>query len=57
MLDWIKSRIKEMSSWSGGALVALGLVILLGGPFLNLLAYAAIIWGIISFIKYDYLNS
>jgi hypothetical protein len=53
MLDWIKSRIKEMSSWSGGALIVLGLVILLSGPFLNLLAYAAIIWGIISFIKKD----
>ena len=53
MLDWIKSRIKEMCSWSGGALIVLGLVILLSGPVLNVLAYAAIIWGIISFIKKD----
>ena len=51
MLDWIKDRCKEMSSWSGASLIVIGLVILMGGPFLNLLAWAALIWGIISVIK------
>jgi hypothetical protein len=42
-----------MSSWSGASLIVLGAFILLGGPFLNLLAWAALIWGIISLIKSD----
>lgn len=53
MLDWIKARFKEMSSWSGASLIVLGAFIILGGPFLNLLAWAAVIWGIISVIKSD----
>ena len=50
-MDWIKGRIKEISTWSGASLVALGLVVVLGGPFVKLAAYAAIIWGIISMVK------
>jgi hypothetical protein len=52
-MNWIKNRLKEMSSWSGGALIGLGLLIVLGGPFVNLLAWAAIVWGIISIVKKD----
>ena len=57
MLDWIKARFKEMSSWSGASLIVLGAFILLGGPFLNLLAWAAVIWGIISLIKSSVKNA
>jgi len=52
-MDWIKNRVKEMSSWSGASLIALGLLILLGGPFVKIAAYAAVVWGIISIIKKD----
>ena len=50
-MNWLKSRVKEMSSWSGASLIVLGAFILLGGPFIKLLAWAAIIWGIVSIIK------
>ena len=50
-MNWLKSRVKEMSSWSGASLIVLGAFILLGGPFIKLLAWAAIIWGIISIVK------
>ena len=50
-MDWLKGRIKEISTWSGASLVALGLLVVLGGPFVKLAAYAAIIWGIISMVK------
>ena len=50
-MNWLKSRVKEMSSWSGASLIVLGAFILLGGPFIKLLASAAIIWGIISIVK------
>tara|TARA_Y100000741_G_scaffold252638_1_gene194372 strand:+ start:85 stop:342 length:258 start_codon:yes stop_codon:yes gene_type:complete len=50
-MDWLKGRVKEISTWSGASLVALGLLVVLGGPFVKLAAYAAIIWGIISMVK------
>ena len=52
-MNWIKERIKEMSSWSGASLIAFGLLVVLGGPFVKIAAYAAIIWGIISIAKKD----
>ena len=52
-MNWITGRIKEMSSWSGASLIVLGLLIVLGGPFVKIAAYAAIVWGIISVIKKD----
>ena len=50
-MNWLKSRVKEMSSWSGASLIVLGAFIILGGPFIKLLAWAAIIWGIVSIVK------
>ena len=52
-MNWITDRVKEMSSWSGAALVGLGAMIILGGPFVNMLAWAAVVWGIISIVKKD----
>jgi|TARA_R110001592_G_scaffold42483_1_gene137918 hypothetical protein len=51
IMNWITGRVKEISTWSGASLVALGLLIVLGGPLVNLAAYAAIIWGIVSIVK------
>ena len=50
-MDWLKGRVKEISTWSGASLVALGLLVVLGGPFVKLAAYAAIIWGVVSMVK------
>ena len=52
-MSWLKDRVKEMSSWSGASLIAFGLLIVLGGQFVELVAYAAIVWRIISIIKKD----
>ena len=52
-MNWLKDRVKEMSSWSGASLIAFGLLIVLGGPFVKIAAYAAIVWGIISIVKKD----
>jgi len=52
-MNWITDRVKEMSTWSGASLIVLGAVIVLGGPFVQWLAYAAIVWGILSVIKKD----
>ena len=52
-MKWIKDRVKEMSNWSGASLIAFGLLIVLGGHFVELVAYAAIVWGVISILKKD----
>ena len=50
-MNWLKERVKEISTWSGASLVALGLLVVIGGPIVKWAAYAAIIWGIISVVK------
>ena len=50
-MQWIKDRVKERTTWDGGALIAVGLVVLLLGPFAKWAAMAAIAWGIITLIK------
>ena len=50
-MNWITDRVKEISTWSGASLIALGLLVVLGGPLVKWAAYAAIIWGIVSMIK------
>ena len=40
-MNWITSRIKEKSSQGGVALIAMGLVVIFLGSFVNIAAYAA----------------
>jgi hypothetical protein len=42
---WINSRLEERTSWDGAVLIAVGLVILIAGPFAKLAAYGAIAYG------------
>ena len=51
MIDYIKGRIKEVTSLHGGALIAMGVIILIGSPVIIIAAYAAIVWGVIAIVK------
>jgi|TARA_B110000908_G_scaffold116724_1_gene136789 hypothetical protein len=51
MFNWIKNRVMERTSWDGGALIAVGLVVLFLGPFAKYAAIAAIVLGIITMLK------
>jgi hypothetical protein len=42
---WIKQRIEERTSIDGAALIALGVIVLIAGPFAKIAAYAAIAYG------------
>ena len=42
---FITSRLEERTSWDGAMLIAVGLVILIAGPFAKLAAYIAIGYG------------
>ncbi len=45
MVEWIKSRVKERTSWDGAICIAAGAAILIANPIANIIAYAAIAWG------------
>ena len=45
MIKWLKSRIEERTSWDGAALILIGVIVLIAGPFAKLAAYAAIAYG------------
>ena len=45
MINWVKSRVEERTTWDGAALIALGVIILIAGPFAKIAAYAAIAYG------------
>ena len=51
MRNWIKNRLKERTSLDGGALIAVGLVVLFLGPFATWAAYAAIAYGAWTILK------
>ena len=42
---WVKSRIEERTSWDGAAVILMGVLVLIAGPFAKLAAYAAIAYG------------
>ena len=45
MINWLKSRIEERTSWDGAALILMGVIVLIAGPFAKIAAYAAIAYG------------
>ena len=45
MITYIKDRLKETASHGGIGLVAVGLIILFLGSWINIAAYAAILYG------------
>ena len=55
MITWMKNRIKEMTTWNGMTLIAVGLIILFAGAFAKYAAYAAIVYGAWSIWKSEYL--
>ncbi len=46
MVNWIKGRMKERTSWDGAVCVALGLMILFMAPLAKIAAGIAIAWGV-----------
>ena len=44
-IDWIKSRLDERTSWDGAMLIAIGVIVLLAGPFAKIAAYGEIGYG------------
>ena len=53
MVDWVKDRFMERTSWDGGALVAVGVVGLFFSAIIpmTLVCWAAIAWGVLTMLK------
>jgi hypothetical protein len=53
MIEWIKDRIAERTSWDGGALIAVGVITLFFSAIIpiNLIAWAAIVYGAFTLLK------
>ena len=51
MITWIKERVKEVSTWSGVSLIAVGLLWIFAGSLFTWVAYLAVAWGIFSIVK------
>jgi|TARA_B110000116_G_scaffold239368_1_gene226747 hypothetical protein len=49
--NWITKRIEERTSLDGAVLIAVGVIVLIAGPFAKLAAYAAIGYGIWTIYK------
>ena len=46
MLDWIKARIAERTSWDGIAIVGMSLLVIVAAPIVKFLARPALIYGL-----------
>ena len=46
MINWIKNRMKERTSWDGAICIGLGLMILFMAPLAKIAAGLAIAWGL-----------
>ena len=45
LIESIKEKLGELSSWSGGMFIGIGVLIMVGSPILSIVAYAAIAYG------------
>ena len=46
MINWIKNRISERTTWDGAVCIALGLLVLFLTPLAKIPAGVAIAWGL-----------
>ena len=45
LIESVKEKLGELSSWSGGMFIGIGVLIMIGSPILSIVAYAAIDYG------------
>tara|TARA_B100000085_G_C18553051_1_gene516693 strand:- start:1103 stop:1264 length:162 start_codon:yes stop_codon:yes gene_type:complete len=46
MINWIKNRISERTTWDGAVCIAMGLLVLFLTPLAKVAAGVAIAWGL-----------
>jgi len=51
MLDWVKNRIEERTTWDGSVLIVAGVCFLIFKPLATIVAYGAIAYGVWTICK------
>lgn len=51
MLDYIKARLGERTSWDGVTIIGVSLLILVAAPIVKLLAWPALAYGLWTLLK------
>ena len=51
MKDWVMARVAERTSWDGATIVGGSILILMGAPIIEMLAWPALIWGVYTLVK------
>lgn len=51
MIDFIKARLAERTSWDGATIVGMSLLVLLAAPVVKLLAWPALVYGLWTIYK------
>jgi len=53
LVDWIKARFAERTSWDGGVVIGVSLFALAASPFVKWVAIAGIVYGAFTIIKQE----
>ena len=51
MVNWIKARLAERTSWDGLTIVVVSALVIVASPFVKLLAWPALVWGLYTLYK------
>ena len=51
MIDWVKARVAERTSWDGAIIIAAAVMILVATPLIKFMAWPALIYGAWTFYK------
>jgi hypothetical protein len=51
IINWLKDRLAERTSWDGGVVIAVSVLALIASPILKYVAYAGIVYGAFTIIK------
>ena len=51
MLEYIKARLGERTSWDGATIIGVSLLVIVAAPIVKLLAWPALAYGIWTLVK------
>ncbi len=49
--NWVMARLAERTSWDGATIIGGSVLILMGAPVIEMLAWPALAWGVYTLIK------
>ena len=51
---WVKDRLAERTSWDGGALIVISLLIIIASPIVKFAAWAGLAYGIYTLVTEEF---